>query len=114
MITQRNVAVCIILSIVTCGLYGLYWLICLNNDTNTLAGNSNGTSGGVVVLLSIITCGIYLLYWLYKQGETIDQLKTAKGRPSSNSGILYLILAVVGLSIVSYALMQSELNQLAA
>ena len=28
-------------------------------------------------------------------------------------GILYLILAIVGLSIVSYALMQNELNQLA-
>ena len=26
MIQQRNIAVCIILSIVTCGIYGLYWL----------------------------------------------------------------------------------------
>ena len=32
MIQQRNIAVCIILSIVTCGIYGIYWLICLNDD----------------------------------------------------------------------------------
>lgn len=30
-----------------------------------------------------------------------------------NGGILYLILAIVGLGIISYALMQNELNQLA-
>jgi hypothetical protein len=113
MIQQRNVAVCIILSIVTCGLYGLYWLVCLNDDVNTVSKTENGTSGVVVVLLSIVTCSIYLWYWLYVQGNKIDEAKTAKGIPSSNSGIIYLVLALVGLSIVSYALMQNELNKLA-
>lgn len=32
--------------------------------------------------------------------------------PSSNSGILYLILQLFGLGIIAYALMQNELNQL--
>lgn len=52
-------------------------------------------------------------YWLYKQGDAIDQVKASRGLPSGNSGILYLILAIFGLGIVSYALMQNELNQLA-
>lgn len=112
-IEQRNIALCIILTIVTCGIYGLYWIYKLTEDVNKLKGNPNATSGGVVVLLGIITCGIYMWYWLYKQGDTIDQVKASHGLPSGNSGILYLILAIVGLSIVSYALMQNELNQLA-
>lgn len=37
MIQQRNIAVCIILSIVTCGIYGIYWFIVLSNDTNTVS-----------------------------------------------------------------------------
>lgn len=57
--------------------------------------------------------GIYMWYWLYKQGDNLDQIKASRGLPAGNSGILYLILAIVGLSIVSYALMQNELNQLA-
>lgn len=65
------------------------------------------------IILSIITCGIYGLYWIYKQGDNLDQIKASRGLPAGNSGILYLILAIVGLSIVSYALMQNELNQLA-
>lgn len=113
MIEKRNIAVCIILSIVTCGIYGIYWFIKLNDDTNT-ASNTFGTSGGMVFLLTLITCGIYGIYWAYKQGEKIDAAKNSRGIPSSNSGILYLILTIFGLSIVAWALMQSELNQMAA
>ena len=41
------------------------------------------------------------------------EIKTARGIASSNSGVLYLVLGIVGLSIVSWALMQNELNNLA-
>lgn len=113
MIEKRNIAVCIILSIVTCGIYGIYWFIKLNDDTNT-ASCTYGTSGGMAFLFTLITCGIYGIYWAYKQGEKIDAAKNSRGIPSSNSGILYLILSIFGLSIVAWALMQSELNQMAA
>lgn len=68
-IEQRNIALCIILSIITCGIYGLYWIYKLTEDVNTLKGDPNATSGGIVILLGIITCGIYMWYWLYKQGR---------------------------------------------
>ena len=112
-VEQKNIALCVILSIVTCGLYGLYWLYTLTEDTKTLLGDANGTSGGIVVLLSIVTCNIYNLYWMFTQGEKIDRIKTSRGLPSSNSGILYLILSLFGLSIISYAIMQSEINKVA-
>ena len=112
MIPKRNIAVCIILSIFTCGIYNIYWFICLNNDANT-ASRTYGTSGGMAFLLSIVTCGIYYLFWAYKQGEKIDAAKKDRGIPSSNSGLVYLLLSVFQLSIVAEALMQNELNQLA-
>ncbi len=110
MVQQRNVAVCIILSIVTCGIYGIYWFICLTNDTNTVS-NTQGTSGGVAFLLSVITCNIYGLYWAYKQGEKIDIAKSNRGMQSGNSGILYLILCLI-IPVVAWALMQNEINSL--
>lgn len=113
MIQQRNIAVCIILSIVTCGIYDLYWLVCLTNDTNTAAGTTDGTSGGMVLLLTIVTCNIYSLYWGYKQGEKIDIAKQKKGMPSSDSNVLYLLLCLF-VPVVAWALMQNELNNLAA
>lgn len=111
MIQQRNIAVCIILSFITCGIYGFYWLACLTNDANTVSG-TNGTSGGMTVLLTIVTCNIYGLYWGYKQGEKIDLAKQKRGIPSSNSNVLYLLLCLF-IPIVAWVLMQNELNNLA-
>lgn len=113
MIKKRNIAVCIILSIVTCGIYGIYWLVVLNDDTNRAANDPNGTSGGMVILFTILTCGIYGYYWAYKMGEKIDYANQARNIPSSNSGILYLILSIFGLAIVAYALIQDNLNKIA-
>ena len=112
MIKERSIAMCIILSIVTCGIYGIYWFVCLTDDVNNL-NQSQGTSGVVAFLLSIVTCSIYYFYWAYKMGENIDNAKQQRGIPSSNLNILYLILCLFSLGIVAYALMQSELNKLA-
>ena len=81
MIQKRSIPLCIILSLVTCGIYGLYWLVCLANDINTASGRDNDTSGGMVLLLSIITCNIYVLYCMYKEVEKVDEARTARGMP---------------------------------
>ncbi|MBO5071370.1 MAG: DUF4234 domain-containing protein [Eubacterium sp.] len=110
---NRSIATCIILSIVTCGIYGLYWLVKLADETNELSGQE-GTSGGMVLLLTIVTCNIYGLYWAYKQGEKISAMAEKRGAAPSNNGILYLLLCFFGLSIIAYALMQDEINKTVA
>lgn len=113
MIERRNIAVCIVLTLVTCGIYGIYWIVCLTNDVNTVSGDVNGTSGGMVVLLTIVTCGIYGIYWAYKQGEKLDFTKNNRGIPSSNSGCFVSDSPDFWFGIIAYALMQNELNKLA-
>lgn len=114
MVQEKNIALCIILSIITCGIYGIYWFVVLTDDVNKVSETENGTTGGMAFLFSIITCGIYTFYWMYKQGEKLDAAKAKRGQASSNSGILYLILNFIGLGIVSYALMQNELNKMSS
>ena len=108
---QRSIVVCILLSIVTCGIYGIYWMIKLNDELNAAAGKVNATSGGAVFLFTLITCGIYGFFWYYKMGENVDAIKTSKGLASSNTGIIYLVLGLFGLGIVNYCLMQDTLNK---
>lgn len=36
---QRSVGIAILLSIITCGIYGIYWLIMLNDETNYVSGH---------------------------------------------------------------------------
>ncbi len=112
MVQKRDLAICIILSIVTCGIYGLYWFICLNNDSNTVSHEQNPTSGGMALLLTIVTCGIYGLYWMYKTGNQLDSASQQRGMGTSSRGVLYLVLSLFGLAIVSYALMQDTINKI--
>ena len=107
-IQGRNIAVCIILSIVTCGIYGIYWMVKMNDEINHLAGEPLATSGGMVVLLTIVTCDIYGFYWMYKMGERVDRIN---GNPNGNSKVLYLVLMIFALAIVDYCFMQDAINK---
>lgn len=111
MVQKRSIVSCIILTFITCGIYGIYWFICLADDVNTVSGDRD-TSGGAVFLLTLITCGLYGLYWAYRCGEKIDKVKQSRGIVSSNGGILYLILYIFG-GIIAYAVIQNEINNLA-
>lgn len=106
-IEPRNIALCVIFSLITCGIYAIYWMIKINDEVNILSGEPDATSGVIVFLLTFVTCGIYGLYWLYKMGERCDRIKRIQG----NSNILYLILGLVGFSIISYCLIQDTINK---
>lgn len=110
-IQNRNIAVAIILTIVTCGIYSLYWYYCLAKDINELSGNQNDTSAGIVLLLSIVTCGIYEWYWMYRTGVKLDEVAVKNGRAPQSRSILFLLLGIFGLAIVSFAIIQSEINE---
>ena len=107
-ISRRNIALCVIFSLLTFGIYGLFWMAKENDDINLLSGEVNATGGGMVVLLSIVTCGIYALYWYYKMGERTDRIK---GSQEGSTGLIYLLLAIFGLSIVSVCLIQDTINR---
>ena len=111
---NRSIGVCVLLSIVTFGIYMLYWLYKINEESAQLSGEPEIASGGMVILLSIVTCSIYLIYWSYKVGERFDRMRQARGEQPGNLSVIYLLLSIFGLSIVSFALMQSEENKAVA
>lgn len=107
---QRNIALCIVFSVITCGIYGIYWFICVTDDVNQVSARYT-TSGAMAFVLSLITCGIYGIYWAYKMGECLDEARMTHGEPSGSLAIIFLILNIFGLSIITLALAQNELNK---
>ena len=113
-IQRKSIGLCIVLSIVTCGIYSLYWLYCMAEDVNLVTARPSAPSGGLVLLLTIVTCNIYGLYWLYRAGDDLDRQRVNQGQVPGHLGILSLLRAVFGFSIISSALLQSEINEYAA
>ncbi len=110
MIQKRDIVLAIVLSIVTCGIYGLYWFVVLTDDANRISEDDT-TSGGISLLLTIITCGIYGIYWSYKMGKKIYDAGQNYNKNIPDNSILYLILSLFGFSIINYCLIQSDLNK---
>jgi len=97
---KRNIGLAILFSIITFGIYDIYWFICLTNDSNTINPDEKTASGGVAFLLSIVTFGIYGFYWNYKLGKKL-----------TGSGTVYVLLSLFGLGFINYILAQSEINK---
>lgn len=113
MIRERNLVTSIVLSLVTCGIYGIIWFISLTDDAKTASNDASMSGGGTAFLLTLITCGIYGYYWAYKMGKAINQARINRGLPEDDKSVLYIVLQIFGLGIVNYALMQNDLNELA-
>ena len=111
-INKRDIATQIILTVITCGLYSLYWIVTITDDVNMLNEDDNNTSGITVVLLSILTCGLYLIYWNYDIGRKLYQLGNKYDKQISDNSIIYLILSIIQANLVNLILMQSDLNKL--
>ena len=105
-IEKRSIAVCILLSIVTCGIYTFFWMADVINDICTLKGQEK--TGARDVILSILTCGVYGLFVLYRIGADIDSLNNY----NSYNNILLLLLGFFGFAIIAYAIAQHSLNEL--
>ncbi len=106
-IEPRKIVTAIILSLVTCGIYGIYWFVKLTDELNELVDAEHETSGITCFLLSLVTCGIYGIYWSYMMGQKQELME----EKNASTAILYLVLSLFGFSIVNYALIQDAINK---
>lgn len=107
---EKNIALNVVLSIVTCGIYAIVWFIQLTDDVKEASGDTEMQSGGIAFLLTLVTCGIYGLYWAYKMGKLMETAGKNHNTSISDNSVLYLILEFLGLGIVTYCLIQNDLN----
>ncbi len=110
-VQNRNVGLAILLSLLTCGIYGIYWFVVLTDDINRAAGTPEDTSGIMAFLFTLLTCGIYGYYWYYKMAKKLYTAGQNYGKGISDNSVLYIVLGIFGLGIVNYCLLQSDLNK---
>lgn len=106
---QRSIGLALLFSIITCGIYSIYWFIVTTEEVKAIS-NRYPTSGGMAFLFNLITCGLYGIYWGYKMGEALEDARLSHGQPTGSFPILFLILNLFGLQIITLAIIQGELN----
>ena len=106
----KGIVVCILLSIVTCGIYGLIWQYSIIKKIKLLNNDTSGCAGEFVCCILV---PFYAFYWYYTRAGKLSDGAARYGIRISNNGVLYLILAIFALSIVNICLMQNDLNTIA-
>ena len=71
MIQRRSFLTYILLSIITCGIYSIFFWYSYSDDMNKVCnGDGKETQNYLIVfLLSLVTCGIYYYIWVYGVGN---------------------------------------------
>ena len=107
---NRNIPLAIIFSIITCGIYLLYWLYKISEETRAMTGNADSGSPGLDVVLEIVTCGVYGFFVVYQSAKRIYQYETQEGLAASDDSVMLTVLAIFGW-IIALAILQSKLNK---
>ena len=96
--TDRSLLIFVLLSFITCGIYGYVFMYLMIKDVNiACAGDGDETPGLLVfILLSIITCGIYSFIWYYKLGDRLARNCQRYGCPVTENGTTVLLWFVFG------------------
>lgn len=96
---DRGLISYIILNLITCGIYGYYFLYKMAHDVNIACEGDGQSTAGLVqfIVLSFITCGIYSWYWYYKLGNRLAANAPKYGMNFQENGTTVLLWLLFGL-----------------
>jgi hypothetical protein len=107
----RSIVTAVLLTIVTCGIYGLYWQYMQFRTVNSWLGREEHNFL-TYLLLTVVTCGIYGLYYEYKFAQSICEVQRARGlRVDDNLPVIALVLGLLGFAMVTWCIEQNEINR---
>lgn len=97
---RRDGLLSAIFSILTCGLYSIYYWYQYGEDVNVICSEDGKVTQNYIVawLLGIITCGIYSLYWIYNLASRLDTASKKYDVNVESPALFTLIMSVPFLS----------------
>ena len=109
---DRNPITVILLSIVTCGIYYLYWLYMVTSEINAALGEEK--INFVLYFLLGILCFPLAFVGMYKIDEGVVELQTRIGLQGKSNFVLWIILTFFGGvgSLIMIYQVQEALNEI--
>ncbi|MHB8111102.1 MAG: DUF4234 domain-containing protein [Syntrophorhabdaceae bacterium] len=106
-----NIALDIVLTFITCGIYYFFWQARQIRAINHLLGQEK-YNFWLWFLLTLVTCGLFNIYYEYYMAQGLIEAQEKHGRPKSKElPVLSLLLTIFGLSFVADAIQQNEINK---
>ncbi|MBR6514593.1 MAG: amino acid carrier protein [Clostridia bacterium] len=108
-ITKENVAISILLSVLTLGIYNIYWRYIIIKNTKAIARDDSGSFGELMCCLLI---PFYALFWWISRGKSLKNNMDKMGYDTTVDNKFYMILFLMGQEMVCMALVQNDFNNI--
>lgn len=95
----------ILLDLITCGIYGLWYIHTLAKEVNELCREDGVQTSGLLalILLSLVTCGIYSIFWWYRIADMLQKHAAKRQIQVEANGSTVLICFIVGMLVCGVA-----------
>lgn len=116
-VKERSGGMVVLLTIVTCGIYKLFWLYRTTDELRAATGDTS-LNPGIDVLLTVVTCGLWGVFVEFRNVQKIHAVLASRdpGRKDQSQTVLILFLAsfiVLVTWLVASYVVQEEFNALA-
>lgn len=104
---RRNVGSCIILTIMTGGIFGIVWLVKICKDLGRLHGDENPVGSEVLLYLLV---PFYSVYWAYAKGKQMYEDSKKRGGNLTDRKYIYLFMNLMFMQLFTLGFIQTQLN----
>jgi magnesium-transporting ATPase (P-type) len=107
----RSIVSAILLTIVTCGIYGMYWQYMQFKTINAWLGREE-LNFVMYLVLFFLTCGLFGIYYEYKFATAMVEIQRQRGMPvKEDLPMMAVLLAIFQLAPVTWCIEQQEINR---
>ncbi len=107
-IIKKNIPLFLALTILTLGIFGIYWQYNILKDTYFLLEKDDNALFDIILI--ILTFGIYGLFVWYKISMYLYKLSQKLERNYEPNSTLFVVLSLFHLSFIICFISQTELN----
>ena len=119
--SNRSTLEWFLLSLITCGIYNLFFVYDLVKDVNIICASDNDETPGLLqlIIFGFLTCGIYSFWWYYKLGNRLQNNASKYNLNFDENGTTVLLWMIFGSvlcgigSIIAMHIIISNTNKLA-
>lgn len=113
--TRRDAWVPPLLTLVTCGLYYLYWQYVTTAELRDATGRDD-LNPAVDLLISLLCCGVWSIYVQYRNMQVVHEVYASRGQAHEDKSTIVLLLHLFSVfngftTFVAIMFVQDELNK---
>lgn len=107
---ERGILAVILLTVFTCGIYGLVVVYRMGEELNAHRGRQE-VNPAADLLLTFVTCGLWGVFVMYKYSRILQDITIEESLPVVDVTVPCLLLSIFGFHVVAVAILQNELNR---